>query len=551
MKISRPYSKLFLLILLLVTGRAARAQDAKPDDSSPGKPRAASSQRISTAAAAAVRTSPFDPPEASDISFSTDAGPGLDTGCTFRSGGPLVYRVEIKRFIGELNPDGTLKDAAALVAAGLLSPKLKLVMPGFDIDSGPPPPDVAPEIDRVSFNGQPLGVLSGHNNQWVLNSFEIPIEKVKFAERGAGGGEPVGGVNEIRIDIDTGNVIEAWCTSIDWGSVSFKAASPIILVHGNGSDGGFFDRMEFTSALKAQRLVYDNSISMETKKRNENARDLNTLIPKIAKELGARNVHIVTHSKGGLDVREYLAKYQRDHQKCFKVLSLTTLSGPHDGSIGANVRVERARAAADVGHLGIEFVGFPEWTNELALMMGVDPATPDLTTGAAVLFNPRNIPRLLGLGVTYNTAGADADQNKNRQIDSDEFFWLRLESPALFVIDLQSSRVAREMVDAMYQIVRHTPSLSVTYREGVFGRKVATISNIYPTPNRLNDVMVATDSAHGLGGFHNLVTDSITFEGNKGRDVGRDHASVAHGETAKSAVIPWILKVERSKGGLR
>jgi pimeloyl-ACP methyl ester carboxylesterase len=430
-------------------------------------------------------------------------------------------------------------------------------MPSFDIDSGPPPPDIAPEIDRVSFNGQPIGTLSGQNNQWVLNSFEIPIEQVKFAERGADGGEPVGGVNEIRIDIDTGNVIEAWCTSIDWGSVSFKAASPIILVHGNGSDGGFFDRMTFTSALKSQGLVYDNSISMKTKKRNENAADLNTLIPNIVKKLGARNIHIVTHSKGGLDVREYLAKYQRGHQECFKVLSLTTLSAPHDGSIGANVRVERARAAKDVGHLGVEFVGFPEWTNELALIMGVDPATPDLTTGAAVLFNPPNIPRLLGLGITYNTVGADADLNGNTHIDRnpDEFFWLRLESPALFAMDFADSRtakVAQEMVDAMYRIVRHTPSLSVTYRKGFLGRRIATISNVYPTPDRQNDVMVATDSAHGLGGFHNLVTETITFEGNKDRDtVARDHASVAHGETAKVAVIPWILKVERSRGGLR
>lgn len=164
MKTLRPLGRWFLLILLLSTGRAALAQDAKPSDRSPGGPRAASTQRISTAAAV-FRTSPFDPPDASDISFFTDAAPRLDTGCTFRSGGPIVYQIEIKRFLGELNPDGTLKNAAALVAAGLLSPKVKLIMPGFDIDSGPPPPDVAPEIDRVSFNGQPVGVLSGQNNQ--------------------------------------------------------------------------------------------------------------------------------------------------------------------------------------------------------------------------------------------------------------------------------------------------------------------------------------------------------------------------------------------------
>jgi triacylglycerol lipase len=554
MKTSHPISKLFLLIMLLLAGRSALAQDAKPSNSSPGGARAASTQQISTAAAAVFRTSPFDPPDASDISFFTDVAPRLDTGCTFRSGGPLVYQIEIKRFLGELNPDGTLKDARALVAAGLLSPTVKLIMPGFDIDSGPPPPDVAPEIDRVSFNGQPIGVLSGQNNQWVLNSFEIPVEKVKFAERGADGGEPTGGVNEIRIDIDTANLDEVWCTSIDWGSASFKAASPIILIHGNNSSSWFFLRQGFTFALRKEGFVVDDSINMETKSRSDNAEDLNEHIPDIARELGARNVHLVTHSKGGLDTREYLARFQRQHQRCFKVLTLTTLSGPHDGSIGADLRIERAIAAKNVGLLGkIEYVGFPAWTRGVAWYMSPDEATPDLTTGAAARFNPRNVPRLRGLGVTYNTVGADADRNGNQHIDrrypDDEYFWLRIEDPKFFLFDLKFPDQSREIVDAMYQIVRNTPGLSVTYRRNLVGRKIATISNVMTVPPvgpKQNDIMVSTDSARGLGGFHKLVTNFATFTGSEARN----HSSVADDEVART-VIPWIRAAEHSKGGLR
>jgi triacylglycerol lipase len=552
MKTLRPIGRWFLLILLLSAGRAALAQDAKPSNSSPGGPRAASTQRISTAAAAVFRTSPFDPPDASDISFFTDAAPRLDTGCTFRSGGPLVYQIEIKRYLGELNPDGTLKDAAELVAAGLLSPTVKLIMPGFDIDSGPPPPDVAPEIDRVSFNGEPIGALQGQNNQWVLNSFEIPVGKVRFAQPGEDGGEPTGGVNEIRIDIDTANLEEVWCTSVDWGSASFKAASPVILIHGNDSDGGFFRRMGFTTALKAKGLVYDDSISMKTKSRSKNAEDLNAHIPRIAQKLGAKNVHIVTHSKGGLDVRDYLANYQRDPEKKFKVLSVNTLSGPHDGSIGANVRVARAVAANNVGRFGqIEFLNFPQYTGFLARSMGVDAPTPDLTTGAAARFNRRNIPRLFGLGVTFNTVGADADRNGNNQIDRcpDEFLYMRYENWrwwTLYNMGELGAEEARKIGDAMYKVVRHTPAVFITYRNGSLGR-VASIWKATPSPDRKNDMMVSIDSALGRGGFDRMVTNFAALEG---PEHGRNHADVAD-EKVGYIVIPWILSVERSRGGLR
>jgi pimeloyl-ACP methyl ester carboxylesterase len=532
--------------LLLGAGRLALAQDPKPDKPSPREAGAARPTAAAALTAAAVfRTSPFDPPEASDISFFTDVAPRLDTGCTFRSGGPLVYQIEIKRFLGELNPDGTLKDAAALVAAGLLSPTVKLIMPGFDVDSDAAPPGVAPEFDRVSFNGEPVGFLAGHDNQWVLNSFEIPVGKVKFADAGANGGEPVGGVNEIRIDIDTANTIEAWCTSVDWGSASFKAASPVILIHGNASDSGFFTRMGFTAALENSKLVY-KAVDMETKSRLGNAHDLSLLIPVAARSLGVKNVHLVTHSKGGLDAREYLARYYRFQRQWVNVLSLTTLSGPHDGSIGANLRIARAIAANRAGK--IKFVGFPQYTAELAKTMKPDEATPSLTTNVAALFNPRNVPRLYGLGITYNTVGADADLNGNLKIDRDpdEFAAMRAESEELTKNYRWFPETVRRYVDAMYQIVRHTPSLSVTYRPRFLRSPVATISNVYPSPDRKNDLMVPIDSAHGRGGFYRLVTNSHTFESWDGRN----HADVAN-EKVGYIVIPWILDAERKKGGLR
>lgn len=47
------------------------------------------------------RSSPFEPPEENDHTFVVDAAAGLDTGCTFRGGGPLEFDVEITRHLGE------------------------------------------------------------------------------------------------------------------------------------------------------------------------------------------------------------------------------------------------------------------------------------------------------------------------------------------------------------------------------------------------------------------------------------------------------------------
>ena len=48
------------------------------------------------------------PPTATDTTFVVDQAPSLDTGCTFRSGGPLRFTITIDRVVGDVNADGTL-----------------------------------------------------------------------------------------------------------------------------------------------------------------------------------------------------------------------------------------------------------------------------------------------------------------------------------------------------------------------------------------------------------------------------------------------------------
>src|SRR5262245_23433537 len=45
-------------------------------------------RKVNTTADPSCPSSPFAPPETNDTTFVTDCGGGLDTGCTFRSGGP-------------------------------------------------------------------------------------------------------------------------------------------------------------------------------------------------------------------------------------------------------------------------------------------------------------------------------------------------------------------------------------------------------------------------------------------------------------------------------
>ena len=310
------------------------------------------------AATAGPRTSPFEPEKESDRNFVTDAGNRLDTGCIYRSSGPIEFDIDVTRYLGPLKADGTLANADDLIKAGLLGPTATLTMPGFDVDSGAAPtPDVQPERDRVWFNGEEIGFLSGVTDTWKMNSFQIDIRKVRFAARAGAGSSPAPANNHVTIDIDVANVEQDWCTSIDWGALSFRAASPVILVHGNNSNARLLRSPGFHPRARRPDLLVDNSISMADRHGGQPRLAAQYEIPAIAKSFGATGIHLVAHSKGGLDVREYLAQYQPSHDKEFKVLSYTTLSTPHNGSALADLLVQRDAAVESLAER--EFVGFP------------------------------------------------------------------------------------------------------------------------------------------------------------------------------------------------
>jgi hypothetical protein len=70
--------------------------------------------------------------------------------------------------------------------------------------------------------------LTGENDKWRINEITIPIEYIRFGQKGPvrAGILPTPGHNEIEILIDQANIASgrnAWCTAIDWAAVKFKA----------------------------------------------------------------------------------------------------------------------------------------------------------------------------------------------------------------------------------------------------------------------------------------------------------------------------------------
>lgn len=246
-----------------------------------------------------VQTSPFPAPTANDVTFVVDDSPGLDTGCTFRSGGPLRFEIPVTRFVG---------DVQKLLDAGAIERTAVLEMPAFDVDFDGAP-GLPPERDLVTFNGVVVEpqFLSGGNNLWKLNGFKVPVETILFPPDPGDGHQIQPRMNrvEISIDILSPPDEENWCTSIDWAALRIKAARPNLFVHGifpaaNGWSpvwtGGLNTLGIPSATIEMGRL---DSIGA-------NAGKIANRVAILKNRWGVDALNIVSHSKGGIDSRHYI-----------------------------------------------------------------------------------------------------------------------------------------------------------------------------------------------------------------------------------------------------
>jgi hypothetical protein len=345
---------------------------------------------------------PLAPPRATDSSFVATDQPGLNTGCTYRSSGPLRIEIPIDRVVGDLDPSsGKLEEPESLIDNHIISRYATLRLPAWDVNYW------QGEVDHVVVNGVEIGedgskaYLEGTDKEWVINEFLVPIDVLNFGKR-VKGQPATPGMNIVEIFIDevpTGN--RSWCTSVAWASLSFKALYPVVMVHGNNSCPEFFAgdyactgqphpdfRPEeyFVHSFIEQKIPYDNSIRMATNTIDNHGVVLKGAIPRIAAEFGARHVHIIAHSKGGLDVRKWLTLIEPG---TLGVLSFTTLSTPHWGSVGADY-------VLDAEQTGWKAAGYADslFRTVLSKSLGTDLGTADLRISAMRKFNRENIPQL-------------------------------------------------------------------------------------------------------------------------------------------------------------
>lgn len=497
----------------------------------------------------------FAPPTGNDRTFVTalSSTEVLASTSTF---------VDVTRYSGPVDPTtGTLLNTVARVNNGTLGPyaRLRIAACGVDCQS----PTSCAEPFAVFFNG--VGVkqlwspnsahLQGHpNNPWYVSDFNIPIGKVKFpASRGVDGNPP----DPARNVVDIHSAGAGEFLSIAWIILEIETMSPIILIHGNNSNGEFFVRQGLTGGLNNEFLLVDNSINLPTDSIRNNAAKLNSFlaspdIPEIIRSFGVDSVHLVAHSKGGLDAREYLARYQPDHEDEFKVLSLTTLSTPHNGSVLADISVITDNVVTRCAK--VDFANQPGLLEELADIIGVDEGTAELQVSRSRTFNEVNLP-LLPDSPVYNVVVGEADTNNNFMIDNtpDEYAALRTENTSLNSVynwTLIGPSSARKIVDKyMYQVLRKTRAVQFKSELIAMGFPRSTVIIQYeslPTPApALNDTLVTYESGEGIGTFWKKV-EGIGFVDEQ---YGRNHANIAHAGTA-STLKTWLKSIETQRGDL-
>lgn len=482
--------------------------------------------------------SPFTPKRVTDSRYINDVDNGLDTGCTFREGGPLKIKLPIKRYLGELNGAGTiptaygdiegagtLRHAYLMERNGLIGRYATLRIPVYDIDFS------EGERDRILFNGVDIGAggspayLSGADGTWKVNEFQIPIEIIHFSNKGSSGNEPAEAQNEIEIRIDEQN--QGWCMSADWVELSIDAASPVIMIHGNNSSGKFFTDLNFTQPFEQQKIAFDNTINMVTDSIVNHSAFLANRIPAIAREFGAHKVHLIAHSKGGLDTRDFLARKMPDN---FAVLSFTTLSTPHHGSVGADYSLDSNDPKVSI------------WASDnktratLAWKAGTDKGTPDLRTSTVTAFNLANrplLPKSFNVdgetkSILYFTIGGDANIDDSHDPRSGKPTITSNSNPQLNELrGIDSSfpwyvpTWGREFImTQLYQLMGEVSSTTVA-RKPNNGKWFV---KEFPTNSfQFNDFLVTANSAK-------LPEASVLYEGKF------NHASVATPETAERII---------------
>ncbi|WP_293911142.1 hypothetical protein [Deinococcus sp.] len=326
----------------------------------------------------------------------------------------IKITVPIRRWVGP-SSSGLLSNLPDLISKGVVSSTFKLRLPTYDVDQNTRPvfdcdgdgidDQLNEEQDDVYWNGEKIGSFQGSNNSWTQFIKELPISKLKFPNVP---GETAINTLEIKVDEKNRTVVlssgavgcEVWLTEVDWAQVTYKAMSPVAFVHGInnagvkfGGSGGNSGFVKDFKAANIPVLLDENGVSVTMNERairpdqidswdsiHDDSDQLAGFLLAQAQRYGVESVHLVTHSKGGLDSRGLLRFHGlrgnsaisvtggvkvdvlptvgtmsgQAIQQYLSIESLTTINTPHAGSPAATayINIVRNKAAGIKGVVG-------------------------------------------------------------------------------------------------------------------------------------------------------------------------------------------------------
>ncbi len=280
----------------------------------------------------------------------------------------------INRVVGPGTPsefasNGFLTDASwnSYVQNGVLSAKASLIL--FKVDTM--------RMEASIPTGTAVGVYVNDN---FVGTYPTPINAcielstkyLKFAQRVLNRSTPTPAENRIAFTLDFqsftnyNNYFNENNTTANFGNISFQAMAPVIMVHGWNSgpwwwgpsqakdptpadlDGCGPDlwtpndqnngRLDFIQPFIQAKIPFSCQVTIDPSSSNvdDGAVKLEARIRQKAAEFGAKHVHLIGHSKGGLWVRAVLPLLQSDN---LGVYSVTSIDTPHHGSSLADLLV--------------------------------------------------------------------------------------------------------------------------------------------------------------------------------------------------------------------
>ncbi len=245
-----------------------------------------------------------------------------DTVKTWGPSGIYTAVLKIDRYFGNE------AEVQRQMESGALPRTATLILPNFDCDDHAV--GLVPEIDKVCLNGVPLGFVSGADNSWATNTFEVPLEWLRLPEKAGDIG-----LNELEITVDMGNDFPCWVLYQLWQAIEIDAPNPLLLVHGWTPHADALAVLQKTVGetfgLPAELAVVEMDNSPE-----DNARMLSEQLESLCAKYGVERFNILAHSKGGLDSRVLVDSRGLASRRVGRVMQIAT---PNGGSHLADIVV--------------------------------------------------------------------------------------------------------------------------------------------------------------------------------------------------------------------